>query len=158
MRDGTKLFTAIYLPNDLDPEKSYPILLFRTPYSIAPYGIDQYRGSLGLSAEFERSGYIFAFQDVRGKFMSEGDFLICAHTWTQNPTSNSMKAPTPTTRSIGWSEKFREQRSSRPMGDFLPRFYTSGGASIPIQLSTVSPQAPIADCSSMTSIEMAHSF
>ncbi len=36
MRDGTKLFTAIYLPNDLDPEKSYPILLFRTPYSIAP--------------------------------------------------------------------------------------------------------------------------
>ncbi|MBX5494817.1 MAG: X-Pro dipeptidyl-peptidase, partial [Bryobacteraceae bacterium] len=73
MRDGKKLFTAVYIPKD--SSKPYPILLTRTPYSLAPYGVDQYRSSLGPSERFARKGYIFAYQDVRGRMMSEGEFV-----------------------------------------------------------------------------------
>ena len=75
MRDGAKLFTSIYVPNDLDSNKSYPILMTRTPYSVGPYGLDKYKATIGPSVEFEKSGYIFVFQDVRGRYMSEGEFV-----------------------------------------------------------------------------------
>ena len=74
MRDGVRLFTIVYTPKDAS--QTYPIMLFRTPYSIAPYEPDEYRTPLGPSAEFDRDGYIFAFQDVRGKFKSEGEFEV----------------------------------------------------------------------------------
>lgn len=78
MRDGVRLYTIVYTPKDTS--RDYPILLFRTPYSIPPYGRDEYREVLGPSAEFDRDGYIFVFQDVRGKFRSEGEFeVIRAH-------------------------------------------------------------------------------
>ena len=74
MRDGVDLFTIVYTPRDTT--RSYPILLFRTPYSIPPYEPDVYRRVLGPSQEFDRDGYIFVFQDVRGKFRSEGEFEV----------------------------------------------------------------------------------
>jgi putative CocE/NonD family hydrolase len=74
MRDGVELFTIVYTPRDTSV--TYPVILFRTPYSIAPYGPDEYREPLGPSAEFDRDGYIFVFQDVRGKFRSEGGFEV----------------------------------------------------------------------------------
>src|SRR5438552_1491047 len=61
MRDGKRLFTSIYVPKD--DTKSYPFLMTRTPYSVSPYGVDQYRTSLGPSPAFDRAGYIFVFQD-----------------------------------------------------------------------------------------------
>src|SRR5215470_8852619 len=70
MRDGIRLFTAIYAPKDLS--QSYAILLTRTPYSVAPYGSDRYRDTVGPSFLFEKEGYIFVYQDVRGRWMSEG--------------------------------------------------------------------------------------
>src|SRR5262245_27961598 len=73
MRDGVRLFTSVYVPKDT--LHSYPFLMTRTPYSAAPYGVDQYRPGIGPSVEFERAGYIFVIQDVRGRYMSEGDFL-----------------------------------------------------------------------------------
>lgn len=73
MRDGKKLFTAVYAPKDLS--KKYPILLTRTPYSVRPYGVDQYRDALGPSEAFGREGFIFAYQDVRGRYLSEGEFV-----------------------------------------------------------------------------------
>ena len=73
MRDGAKLFTAVYVPKDTS--QTYPFLVSRTPYSVSPYGEDQYRTRLGPSEKFERAGYIFVFQDVRGRYMSEGQFL-----------------------------------------------------------------------------------
>ncbi len=73
MRDGVRLFTAVYVPKDAS--QSYPFLMDRTPYSVAPYGEDQYRKALGPSDEFEKAGYIFVYQDVRGRFMSEGTFV-----------------------------------------------------------------------------------
>jgi putative CocE/NonD family hydrolase len=74
MRDGVKLFTIVYAPRDTT--RTYPIILFRTPYSIRPYEPDAYRAVLGPSQEFDREGYIFVFQDVRGKFRSEGEFEV----------------------------------------------------------------------------------
>ena len=74
MRDGVELYTIVYTPRfAADP---VPVMLFRTPYSIAPYEPGEYRNPLGPSAEFDRAGYVFVFQDVRGKFRSEGDFEV----------------------------------------------------------------------------------
>ena len=74
MRDGAHLFTIVYEP--LDASHTYPFLLRRTPYSIRPYGPEDYRSQLGPSPEFDRDSYIFVFQDVRGKFKSEGEFQV----------------------------------------------------------------------------------
>src|SRR2546428_455114 len=72
MRDGVHLFVAVYAPKD--SSKPYPIWMQRTPYTVAPYGIDNYRSSLGPSEFFAREGYIFAYCDVRGRGKSEGRF------------------------------------------------------------------------------------
>ena len=72
MRDGKKLFTSIYTPKD-DSEK-WPIMFDRTPYSVAPYGIDNFRTNLGPSEKFAKEKFIFVYQDVRGRNMSEGEF------------------------------------------------------------------------------------
>ena len=74
MRDGVKLFTIIYAPKDTSVP--YPFMLHRTPYSSPPYGPDAYRASLGPSAAFAAEKFIFVYQDVRGKFRSEGDFVV----------------------------------------------------------------------------------
>src|SRR4029077_11957197 len=68
MRDGVKLFTAVYVPKD--DSQTYPILLTRTPYSVSPYGVDA-DGVLPYAKE----GFIFAYQDVRGRYGSEGEFV-----------------------------------------------------------------------------------
>jgi predicted acyl esterase len=75
MRDGKKLFTAVYVPLDAGPAKTYPVLMVRTPYSIAPYGAANYKPMLAPTADYEKDGYIFVFQDVRGTYMSEGEFV-----------------------------------------------------------------------------------
>jgi len=72
MRDGANLFVSFYIPKD--QSKQYPIWMQRTPYTVAPYGIDNYRSSLGPSEFFAREGYIFAYCDVRGRGKSEGRF------------------------------------------------------------------------------------
>src|SRR6266446_3993323 len=86
MRDGVRLFTSIYAPKN-EGEK-YPILLNRTPYTVAPYGDDNYRTNLGPSEKFFREGFIFVYQDVRGKGRSEGHFV---HVRPHNPNKKSPK-------------------------------------------------------------------
>jgi uncharacterized protein len=73
MRDGVKLFTIVYSPRDTS--RRYPFLMTRTAYGIAPYGADDYRAVLGPNNEFANEGYIFVYQDARGKFKSEGEFV-----------------------------------------------------------------------------------
>jgi len=73
MRDGARLFTAVYVPKETD--KTWPFLITRTPYSVSPYGVDHYPEHLGPSEEFQKAGYIFVYQDVRGRYMSEGTFV-----------------------------------------------------------------------------------
>src|ERR1017187_5416545 len=73
MRDGVRLLTSVSLPKD--SSYAYPFLIDRTPYSVGPYGVDQFRKQLGPSPDFDQAGYIFVFQDVRGRYMSEGTFI-----------------------------------------------------------------------------------
>ena len=75
MRDGVKLFTIVYTPRS--SVEKYPILLARTAYGIAPYGADNYRATIGPGPNnaFAKDGYIVAYQDARGKFKSEGEFI-----------------------------------------------------------------------------------
>ena len=75
MRDGVSLFTSVYTPVEASKNKRFPILLNRTPYSVAPYGASRYKDRLGPFEEYEREGFIFVFQDVRGRHMSEGQFV-----------------------------------------------------------------------------------
>ena len=72
MRDGKKLFTAVYAPKDAS--QTYPFLMDRTPYSLAPYGVDRYPDRLS-SPKFAQEGYIFVYQDVRGRYLSKGQFI-----------------------------------------------------------------------------------
>lgn len=74
MRDGVKLFTQIYTPKD--ETQKYPILLFRTPYSIRNYGPEISRFFLGPNKLYAPEKFIFVYQDVRGKFKSEGEFVV----------------------------------------------------------------------------------
>ena len=70
MRDGTKLHTTIYSPKDTT--KEYPILMQRTPYSSAPYGNEKMKTKIGPNIHLMKEGNIIVYQDVRGRWMSEG--------------------------------------------------------------------------------------
>ncbi|MEK6253933.1 MAG: CocE/NonD family hydrolase, partial [Gemmatimonadales bacterium] len=73
MRDGVRLFTSFYVPKDTT--HTYPILLMRTPYNSEPGGEDGFSNFVGIFADLVEAGYILAFQDVRGRYMSEGEFV-----------------------------------------------------------------------------------
>ncbi len=73
MRDGVKLFTVLYLPRDTS--KRYPFLVTRDAYGVRPYGPDAYRPWAGAYVDFSREGFIFVYQDVRGRWKSEGEFI-----------------------------------------------------------------------------------
>ncbi len=146
MRDGKTLFTSVYVPYDKDQE--YPILMLRTPYSVGPYGADQYRSSLGPSALFEKEKFIFVWQDVRGRFRSEGEFVNMR---PQNAHSKGNKAvddATDTYDTIEWLVNNVPNNNGRVgmWGVSYPGYYTSV-ASINAHdaLKALSPQAPIAD-------------
>ena len=153
MRDGVELFTSIYTPNQADANRTYPVLLSRTPYSVGPYGISQYKTRLGPSPEFEKNKYIFVFQDVRGRYMSGGEFVnMRPHVASKNPSnrtsSDQVDESTDTYDTIDWIVKNWPQNNGRvgQWGISYPGFYSSAGVidSHPA-LRAVSPQAPIAD-------------
>jgi predicted acyl esterase len=73
MRDGVRLFTAVYVPKEAS--QSYPILLLRTPYTVSPYGADNYSQAPANLEKFAKEGFVFAYQDVRGRVKSEGTFV-----------------------------------------------------------------------------------
>jgi putative CocE/NonD family hydrolase len=146
MRDGAKLHTAIYVPNDRG--KEYPFLLFRTPYSCRPYGADAYRTTLGPDMSFVREGYIFVYQDVRGRLMSEGDFVNMTPHVPKKTGPKDIDESTDTFDTIEWLLANVDRHNGRvgQWGISYPGFYTIAGAidSHPA-LKAVSPQAPIAD-------------
>ncbi len=146
MRDGVKLYTVVYSPKDAS--QKYPILMSRTPYSAGPYGANAYRPSPGPSAAFAQEGYIFVHQDVRGTFMSEGEFEdVRPH----NPNKKSNKAideSSDTYDTIEWLIKNVPNNSGRVgvWGISYPGFYTATALmDAHPALKAASPQAPIAD-------------
>ena len=146
MRDGKKLFTSVYVPKDAT--QTYPILMDRTPYSVAPYGEDQYKKNLGPSDEFEKAGYIFVYQDVRGRYLSEGVFL------EMHPHIDVKKSPedvddsSDTYDTIEFLLKHVANNNGKVgiWGISYPGFYTSASIidSHPA-LKAASPQAPMTD-------------
>ena len=150
MRDGVKLFTSIYEPKN--KSQKYPIMFDRTPYSVTPYGKDKdgkdlYKNSLGPSELFTREGYIFVYQDVRGRWASEGVFMD-VRPETARPGTNDIDESTDTYDTIDWLIKNVPNNNGRVgmWGISYPGFYTSAGAinSHPA-LKAASPQAPVSD-------------
>ena len=146
MRDGVKLFTSVYVPND--DSKPYPIMFQRTPYRVAPYGVSKYKKALGPSESFEKDGFIFVFQDVRGKFMSEGEFVNMRPQDAYKRGRKATDDATDTYDSIDWMVKHIPNNNGKVgmWGTSYPGYYTSVGSinSHPA-LKAISPQAPIAD-------------
>lgn len=143
VRDGVKLFTAIYEPKDRS--QKYPILLNRTPYSVAPYGEDRFRTTLGPNPLFAREGYIFVYQDVRGRWMSEGEF-VNARPDIPNTKPSEIDESTDNYDTIEWLLKNVENNNGKVgiYGISYPGFYTSASSidSHPA-LKACSPQAPV---------------
>jgi len=148
MRDGVKLYTAIYTPKD--KSKDYPFLMKRTCYSIRPYGEESYPNSLGPSTYLMREGYIFVYQDVRGRWMSEGDFdNMRPHVEGNNPKKKGdIDESSDTFDTIEWLLKNVDNNNGKvgQWGISYPGFYTA--AALPEAhpaLVASSPQAPISD-------------
>ena len=146
MRDGIKLFTSVYVPKDT--AQKYPILLQRTPYSVAPYGIDNYRGSLGPSDLFTKEGFIFVYQDVRGRYLSEGVFIDVPVHKARFEGPRDADESTDTYDTIDWLVKNVPNNNGRTgiWGISYPGFYAAFSLidSHPA-LKAVSPQAPMGD-------------
>ena len=145
MRDGVRLFTAVYVPKD--HSQKYPIMLNRTPYSVRPYGADQYRSRLGPSTEFQKAGYIFANQDVRGCYMSEGQF-VNVRPYIPNKKGKEIDETSDTYDTIDWLVKNVENNNGNVgiSGISYPGFYTACGIiDAHPALKAASPQAPVTD-------------
>ena len=146
MRDGKRLFTAVYAPKD--DAHPYPILLTRTPYSVRPYGADQYRTALGPSPLFAKEGYIFVYQDVRGRWMSEGDFVHMRPHLPEKNDNTEIDESTDTWDTVEWLLKRVPGHNERVgiTGISYPGFYTAAGIvdSHPA-IRAASPQAPVND-------------
>jgi len=148
MRDGVKLFTSIYIPKDISASKTYPVLLNRTPYSSAPYGESLFKTVVGPSMLFAREGYIVAYQDVRGKYMSEGDFEAYRPFIPNKKTKTDIDESSDTFDTIDWIIKNIDGNNGRvgSWGISAPGYYaTMTAVEAHPALKAVSPQAPVAD-------------
>ena len=147
MRDGVKLFTSIYIPKDISAKNKYPILMQRTCYSVAPYGEDQFKINLGPNKFLQNEKYIFVYQDVRGRYMSEGTFTNMTPQ-VDHKTKKDIDESTDTYDTIDWLVKNIQNNNGNvgQYGTSYPGFYTAVGvlADHPA-LKASSPQAPISD-------------
>jgi putative CocE/NonD family hydrolase len=145
MRDGVRLFTSVYVPKD-DSQK-YPILMMRTPYSVAPYGSDNYSMFRRNFEKFLREKFIFVYQDVRGKTKSEGEFVdVRPQIVKRGP--KDIDESTDSYDTIDWLVKNVPQNNGNVgiWGVSYPGFYAAM-ATIDAHpaLKAASPQAPVAD-------------
>ena len=146
MRDGVGLHTAVYAPKDLST--NYPIWIMRTPYSVAPYGVDAYPDPSRTLKFYAREKFIFAWQDVRGRFGSEGEFVHVRPIRPQKSGPKDIDESTDAWDTIDWLVKHVPNNNGRVglSGISYPGFYAACGAidSHPA-LKAVSPQAPVTD-------------
>jgi uncharacterized protein len=165
MRDGTKLHTAVYVPRDASATKAYPFLMQRTCYNVAPYGPDAYANQVGPSGTAMREKYIMVYQDVRGRWMSEGAWTNMTPTVTdvapvvstKKGKRGAVSAPvnftlvdesSDTYDTIEWLLKNVPNNNGRVgmWGISYPGFYAA--AALPNAhpaLKASSPQAPVSD-------------
>jgi putative CocE/NonD family hydrolase len=148
MRDGVKLHTIVYTPKDATPEHTYPMIMQRTCYSIKPYGENDYPASLGPNRFMMRDKYIMVYQDVRGRYMSEGKWTNVRPIIDNATGPNQTDEATDTYDTIDWLVKNVPNNNGR-MGQFgisYPGFFTTAGIlSRHPALKAASPQAPVTD-------------
>lgn len=145
MRDGVKLFACIYEPKDTS--QKYPIMFDRTPYSVGPYGPDSYKALLGPDELFAREGYIFVYGDVRGRYMSEGEYED-VRPYIAKKKGNQIDETSDTYDTVDWLIKNVANNNGRVgvWGISYPGFYTSmAGIDGHPAVKAISPQAPVSD-------------
>ena len=146
MRDGISLFTAFYIPKDT---AKHPILLNRTPYSCSPYGADKLNPRIYSTywLNYLKEGYIIAIQDVRGRWMSEGEF-VDVRPFNPNKKGKEIDEASDTYDAIEWMVNNLPYNNNRVgcFGISYPGFYaTMAALSGHPSLRAVSPQAPVTD-------------
>lgn len=145
VRDGVKLFTVVYVPKD--KSKNYPFLIKRTPYSVRPYGLDNYvKIPEKQRLRYFQEGYIMVYQDVRGRYMSEGEF-VNIRPYIKNKKSNKdIDETTDTYDTVDWLVKNIPNNNGRVgvSGISYPGFFSSMAAiDAHPAIKAVSPQAPV---------------
>ncbi len=146
MRDGKKLFTSVYSPKDKSTD--YPILFKRTPYSCKPYGEDILATSLGSSMKLAKDLYIFVYQDVRGRFMSEGEFIDMRPFKSENSKSTAIDESTDAWDTIDWLVKNIKNNNGKVgmWGNSYPGYYAAAACiNAHPALIAVTPQCPVSD-------------
>src|SRR5689334_2553889 len=151
MRDGVRLFTIVYVPNDAAAARRYPMVMQRTCYSVSPYGPSAYAVTLGPDRFMLREKYIFVYQDVRGRYMSEGEFVNARPFVPDSIKARDRRAvdeASDTYDTIDWLLKNVPGNNGKvgQWGISYPGFYASMGAlSRHPALVASSPQAPVTD-------------
>lgn len=148
MRDGVKLFTAVYTPKD--NKEKHPFLMIRTPYSCAPYGEDKYQPRLWNFhwREYLKEGYIIVIEDVRGRWMSEGTFMDVRPFNPNKKTKKDIDEASDTYDAIDWLVKNIPNNNGNVgvFGTSYPGFYSTMAAlSGHPAIKAVSPQAPVTE-------------
>ena len=146
MRDGKRLHTVVYAPKD--HSHPWPFLMERSPYGSGPYGDTVYRRGLGPSGRLMRGGFIFVYQDVRGRYLSEGEFQEMTPAKDHKSGSKETDESTDSWDTVDWLLKNIANNNGRVglWGVSYPGFYAS--ASLPDAhpaIKAVSPQAPVTD-------------
>jgi uncharacterized protein len=146
MRDGVKLYTAIYIPKDANTTR-YPFLMERTPYGCAPYGANRFAARLGPNPELQKSKYIFVYQDVRGRYKSGGQFEEMTPAVAKKLAKQTDES-SDTYDTVEWLLKNITGNNGNVgiYGISYPGFYAS--AALPNAhpaIKAVSPQAPVTD-------------
>jgi uncharacterized protein len=144
MRDGVKLFTSIYTPKSKDGP--YPILLNRTPYNIEPGGPSSFNYYTLLYSRYTDNDYIMVFQDVRGRYMSEGEFEDIRPIVAAKKTNKDIDESTDTWDTVDWLIKNIRNNNGNVgiFGISYPGFYsTMGLINAHPAVKAVSPQAPV---------------
>ncbi len=146
MRDGVTLHTIVYSPKK--KKEKHPFLLMRTCYSIDPYEAEVFKSSLGPNPFLQAEGYIFVYQDVRGRYMSDGEFTNMTPNIPGNKHKKTVDESSDTWDTIEWLIKNIKNNNGKVgiYGTSYPGFYAA--ASLPDAhpaLKAASPQAPIAD-------------
>lgn len=147
MRDGKKLFTCIYAPKNTSAKN--PVLIMRTPYSCAPYGKDKFSSRLFNThwVNYIKGNYIIVMQDVRGRYMSEGEF-VDVRPFIENKKGKEFDEASDTYDAIEWMLKNIPNNNGNfgVFGISYPGFYSTMAAlSGHPALKAVSPQAPVTD-------------
>ena len=148
MRDGIELYIAVYTPKDASADKTYPIMMQRTCYSVQPYGPDQFNTRFNRFAELANEKYIFVFQDVRGRWMSEGTYDNMRPYVSDKTDPSQIDESSDTYDSIDWLIKNIPNNTGKVgiWGISYPGFYsTCSLIDAHPALKAVSPQAPIGD-------------